>query len=50
MNRPHWLMARPVAHRGLHDKAQGLIENSLSAAKAAIDRSQFGLTQTQEKR
>ncbi len=36
MNRPHWLMARPVAHRGLHDKAQGLIENSLSAAKAAI--------------
>jgi glycerophosphoryl diester phosphodiesterase len=29
-------MARPVAHRGLHDKARGLIENSMSAARAAI--------------
>ena len=38
MNRPAWLMARPVAHRGLHDKAQGLIENSPSAAQAAIAR------------
>ena len=36
MNRPDWLMARPVAHRGLHDKANGLIENSPSAAQAAI--------------
>ena len=36
MNRPDWLMARPVAHRGLHDKAKGLIENSRSAALAAI--------------
>lgn len=36
MNRPAWLMARPVAHRGLHDKANGLIENSGSAARAAI--------------
>lgn len=36
MNRPQWLMARPVAHRGLHDKAQGLIENSPAAAKAAL--------------
>lgn len=36
MNRPSWLMARPVAHRGLHDKANGLIENSASAARAAI--------------
>jgi len=29
-----WLTARPVAHRGLHGK--GIIENSLSAAAAAI--------------
>jgi glycerophosphoryl diester phosphodiesterase len=29
-----WLTARPVAHRGLH--GNGLIENSLSAAAAAI--------------
>lgn len=30
-----WLTARPIAHRGLHDVANGVIENSLSAAKAA---------------
>ena len=36
MNCPDWLMARPVAHRGLHDKARRLIENSCSAAQAAI--------------
>lgn len=30
-----WLTARPVAHRGLH--GNGIVENSLSAAKAAID-------------
>ena len=30
-----WLTARPVAHRGLH--GNGIAENSLSAAKAAID-------------
>lgn len=30
-----WLTARPVAHRGLH--GNGIIENSLSAAKAAVD-------------
>ena len=34
--RPHWLTARPIAHRGLHDKAKGVIENSTSAARAAI--------------
>lgn len=33
-----WITARPVAHRGLHDKARGRIENSLSAAEAAADR------------
>jgi glycerophosphoryl diester phosphodiesterase len=31
-----WLMARPIAHRGLHDPAQGIIENTPSAALAAI--------------
>lgn len=31
-----WLVARPIAHRGLHGLAAGVIENSLSAADAAI--------------
>jgi glycerophosphoryl diester phosphodiesterase len=31
-----WLTARPVAHRGLHDAATGVIENTLSAFRAAI--------------
>lgn len=31
-----WLTARPIAHRGLHDFAGGVIENSISAAKAAV--------------
>ena len=35
---PDWLTARPVAHRGFHDAAAGRIENTLSAAEAAIDR------------
>ena len=35
-NAPGWLVARPIAHRGLHDARHGVIENSLSAAKAAI--------------
>ena len=29
---------RPIAHRGLHDRAQGVIENSRSAFEAAIAR------------
>src|SRR5262249_19045314 len=33
---PAWLTARPIAHRGLHDHAQGIIENTPSAATAAI--------------
>jgi glycerophosphoryl diester phosphodiesterase len=33
---PHWLTARPVAHRGLHDRARGIIENMPGAAQAAI--------------
>jgi len=31
-----WLTARPIAHRGLHDAAAGLIENTASAFAAAI--------------
>ncbi len=29
-------MERPIAHRGLHDKARGVIENTLASAEAAI--------------
>lgn len=36
MSAPGWLTRRPVAHRGLHDRAAGRIENSLSAVRAAI--------------
>lgn len=32
-----WLTARPIAHRGLHDAAAGVIENTTSAFAAAID-------------
>lgn len=31
-----WLIAQPIAHRGLHDKANGVIENSIAAARAAV--------------
>jgi glycerophosphoryl diester phosphodiesterase len=31
-----WLTARPIAHRGLHDPTQGLIENTAGAVLAAI--------------
>lgn len=31
-----WLIARPVAHRGLHDAAAGIIENTASAFDAAV--------------
>ena len=31
-----WLTARPVAHRGLHDAARGIIENTPSAVAAAV--------------
>jgi glycerophosphoryl diester phosphodiesterase len=34
---PDWLTARPVAHRGLHDRARGIIENMPGAAQAAVD-------------
>ena len=31
-----WLTARPIVHRGLHDAASGLIENTAGAVRAAI--------------
>jgi glycerophosphoryl diester phosphodiesterase len=31
-----WLTARPVAHRGLHDAARGVVENTPSSVAAAI--------------
>src|SRR4051812_43382407 len=31
-----WLTARPIAHRGLHDSAGGIIENTASAVRAAV--------------
>jgi glycerophosphoryl diester phosphodiesterase len=31
-----WLIDRPIAHRGLHDAAGGIIENTSSAFEAAI--------------
>jgi glycerophosphoryl diester phosphodiesterase len=31
-----WLTARPFAHRGLHDAAQGVIENTAGAVRAAL--------------
>ena len=37
MRAPDWLTARPVAHRGLHDRSSGIIENMPGAARAAID-------------
>ena len=33
---PDWLTARPFAHRGLHDAAAGVIENTATAVRAAI--------------
>ncbi len=34
---PGWLTARPIAHRGYHDAAEGRIENTLSAIRAALE-------------
>jgi glycerophosphoryl diester phosphodiesterase len=36
MRAPDWLTVRPVAHRGLHDIARGIVENMPAAAEAAI--------------
>jgi len=32
-----WLTAKPIAHRGLHDAAHGVIENTAAAVRMAID-------------
>ena len=37
MAAPQWLIERPIAHRGLHDRVQGIIENTVSSARAAIE-------------
>ena len=34
---PNWLTAKPIAHRGLHDEALGIVENTLAAAAAAAE-------------
>lgn len=31
-----WLTARPIAHRGLHDAATGVVENTATAVSAAV--------------
>jgi glycerophosphoryl diester phosphodiesterase len=36
MRAPDWLTARPVAHRGLHDRSRGIVENMPGAMLAAI--------------
>lgn len=36
-NDTDWLVARPVAHRGLHDAAGGIIENTPSSVRAAAE-------------
>jgi glycerophosphoryl diester phosphodiesterase len=42
MRAPDWLTARPVAHRGLHDRARGIIEN-MPAAVSAAAAANFGI-------
>ena len=36
MSRLGWLVARPIAHRGLHDASAGIVENTRSAIEAAV--------------
>ncbi|GLS43965.1 glycerophosphodiester phosphodiesterase family protein [Methylobacterium brachythecii] len=36
MAAPGWLIERPIAHRGLHDRTAGIPENTIAAAQAAI--------------
>ncbi|MEX0861056.1 MAG: glycerophosphodiester phosphodiesterase, partial [Cucumibacter sp.] len=31
------IFARPIAHRGLHDRALGIVENTSSALRRAIE-------------
>lgn len=35
---PDWLTARPIAHRGLHDRARGIVENMPGAIGAAVEK------------
>jgi glycerophosphoryl diester phosphodiesterase len=37
-----WLIARPIAHRGLHDAQRGIIENTATAFSAAVS-SNYGI-------
>lgn len=37
MTLPASFLARPIAHRGLHDRARGIVENSRDAFAAAIE-------------
>jgi glycerophosphoryl diester phosphodiesterase len=32
-----WMIERPIAHRGLHDVSKGIYENTISAARAAVE-------------
>lgn len=36
LHAPDWLTARPIAHRGLHSEENGVVENTIAAAEAAI--------------
>lgn len=36
MSTPAWLVAQPIAHRGLHAPANGIFENTIAAAEAAV--------------
>ncbi|KAA2243947.1 glycerophosphodiester phosphodiesterase family protein [Salinarimonas soli] len=36
MSAPDWLVAQPIAHRGLHERSRGVIENTITAVRAAI--------------
>ena len=38
VRRLDWLVARPIAHRGLHDAALGIVENTAGAFAAAMRR------------
>lgn len=38
----NWLAAHPIAHRGLHDAAKGVVENTATAFTAAIEHG-FGI-------
>ena len=38
MSAPDWLTRIPIAHRGLHNASHGIVENTISAAKAAISK------------